>query len=236
VSIFSEELDRAVVLDTETTGFDPPEAQLLEVAFVTGLVGYSSFVEYEGEIPPAAKAVHHIQEESVRPGAPNCYPRERVLEDVLEASKNSVVVFHNAAHDLKFLPELKDRPLVCTYRCALHVWPDAPDNKNQTLRYWKKAQPNALLIAGLEAHRALYDAAVTQAVLAEMLKERTLDQLVELTKKPVLLTTVRFGKYKGQNWTDVPRDYRAWMRRSGNWAEDVDVMHTLDVLDGRAVA
>lgn len=227
-----------LVCDTETTGLDAATGSLLEVAWIGDRAHGWSFVDFEGEIPPDAKATHHILESYVRPGSKDCAPREAVLERLLDAARDSVVIFHNAAFDLQFLPELKDHPLICTYRCAMHVWPDAPSHKNQTLRYWQGVTPDENLLAGLGPHRALYDAAVTRVVLKKMLETRTVEELLYLTKQPILLETVRFGKYKGSTWKELVRDsgYVGWMRRSGNWDNDVDVMHTLDVLTGRKAA
>lgn len=234
-------IDTILVADTETGGFDPETAPLLEVAAVwhprpsLGNYAYQQFSEYEGVIPPEAKAVHHIQESDVAPGAPNCSPRAAVIEKLLSfETDTSAWCFHNAAFDRGFLPELR-RPVLCTWRCSLHLWPEAPSHKNMALMYWLGTEPDRRLTAGLESHRALFDAAVTASILGRMLETHTADQLLELSTKPILLDTVRFGKYKGEKWTTLVRDsgYVAWMRRSGNWDDDVDVMYTLDVLQGR---
>lgn len=225
-----------VVSDTETTGFDPANCSLLEVAACGPDFGWWHYVDYEGDIPADARSAHHISPDDVRPGSYNCMPRAKVIENLLVVAGSRIPVFHNAEFDLGFLPELKDREVICTYRCALHMYPDAPNLKNQTLRYWLGVEPRPELIAGLAPHRGLYDSAVTLAILGKMLESRSIDQLIDMTKHPVLLTTVRFGKYKGLSWKEVPRDYRAWMRRNGNWETDRDVMFTLDVLDGRVAA
>lgn len=230
-------LTEAVVADTETSGFEPETCGLLEVAAVfapkrgNGDLGWQSFVEFEGTIPPDAKAVHHIQEHEVARGAPFCNPREAVVEKLLSFDSGSTAyVFHNSAFDVGFLPELRERPLICTYRCALHVWPDAPSHKNTALMYWLGTKPDPRLTVGLAAHRALFDAAVTTSLLEHMLKSHTLDDLVALTQKPVLLTTVRFGKHKGEKWADVPRDYAQWaLYRSDMAAENPDLKYTLEV-------
>jgi hypothetical protein len=44
------------------------------------------------------------------------------------------------------------------------------------------------------------------------------------TNEPVLLPKVTFGKYRGQNWTDVPPDYLQWILRQQDMNEDV--VHT----------
>lgn len=233
------EITEVIVSDTETTGFDPAEgAALLEVAAVwapksskSGVLAYQSFVEFEGNIPPEAKAVHHIQERQVLPGAEFCNPRHQVIETLLGFEhETSAWAFHNAAFDTLFLPELT-RPVICTYRCSLHLYPDAPSHKNMALMYWLGETPNPALTVGLESHRALYDAACTATLLDRLRAEGySYDELVELTKKPVLLTTVRFGKHKGMTWAEVPRDYAQWcLYKSDMAAENPDLKYTLEV-------
>lgn len=238
-----------VVLDTETTGTDAAVDSLLEVAWVPVVAGAEgwelvadggpgdAFVEFVGEIPPEARAVHHIDPRQVSPGAPNCAPRHSVVSALLQAEEPGDMFYaaHNAKFDAGFLPELT-LPWICTYRCALHIWPDAPSHKNQVLRYWLDLQPREDLMAGLAPHRALYDTAVTAELLRRMLETNTPEELVRLTTTPVLLTTCRFGKHRGEPWADVPVSYLRWMRSNGVQSDDMDVQHTISVHLGEQVA
>lgn len=230
------------VSDTETTGIDPTRDSLLEIAQVflstesPTIDGDWTFVEYEGVIPPEAKGVHHITEDMVRPGAMRCVSREVAVKSMTDLHHDGYAyAFHNAEFDVSFLPEIAHVPVICTYRCSMHLYPEAPNHKNQTLRYWLGVEPNPRLMDGLAPHRALYDSVVTAAILKRMLNTHTAEELVELSKRPILLEKVRFGKYKDSSWKDLVRDtgYVGWMRRSGNWDKDLDVMYTLDVLQGR---
>src|SRR5687768_15668327 len=129
------EIDLLVVLDTETTGTEAETDSLLEVAWVAlGRDGeyswepntsYSTFVEFDGIIPATAKAVHHIDESEVKPGG-DALPRSAVISDLLAAEEPHIMyAAHNAPFDRGFLPELTC-PWIDTYRCALHLIPDAP--------------------------------------------------------------------------------------------------------------
>jgi exodeoxyribonuclease X len=115
---------------------------------------------------------------------------------------------HQCDFDRSFLPMLKDRRWIDTLRCAKHVWPDAPDFKNQTLQYFLDIE-----LPRDGSHRALQDATVTARILARLLVERTVDELLTLSTTPVLLRTVNFGMHYGTPWNEVPTDYLRWILR-----------------------
>jgi hypothetical protein len=63
------------------------------------------------------------------------------------------------------------------------------------------------------AHRSLYDAWVTSKLLERCMEfsGEGLLELAELTKKPLLLNKVRFGKHRDELWSDVPKSYLRWV-------------------------
>ena len=118
------------------------------------------------------------------------------------------------------LPPLKDKQWIDTYRCAMHVWPDAPNFKNATLFYWlgfKRIEP-------VEAHRATYDALLTASILDRLLDERPVGELLRLSTKAVVLKKIGFGKHFGKLWTEAPIDYLQW---ASNQDFDPDVKFTI---------
>ena len=110
---------------------------------------------------------------------------------------------HNAAFDQQWLPPdlLGNLPLICTYKAAVHIWPEAPKHTNQVLRYWLDLDMDRSIAD--RAHRAMPDAYVTAHLLREILKHASIEDLIRWTNEPVLLPKVTFGKHRGQNWTDV---------------------------------
>lgn len=223
-----------LVVDTETTGMDPKRDRLVEVAGVWRgaggeLVAHHSLCDPGVDIPPEAQAIHHIGNEDVWDAAPPDLAVSRLLR---LAGPVAFLAAHNAPFDRGFLaevaPEVSDLEWVCTWRCSMHLWPEAAGHGNQVLRYWLRLTPE--LPPGLHPHRALYDALVTQALLEKMLEIKTLGELARLSNQPVVLTTVRFGKHKGQAWEAVPRDYLHWVMRQNDM--DEDVRHTARVLLG----
>lgn len=207
------------VVDTETTGLDPATDRVVEIAAVgmsSGENGWSigdgarSLVNPRRPIPPEASAVHHILDADVANAPDMLEAIDRVLPLAWQDSVD-VFVAHNARFDLGFLPMLKDKRWIDTYRCALHVWPDAPRHNNCTLFYW-------LGIPRFEearAHSALFDASVTARLLLRLLAERSVEELIALSTKLVVLKTCRFGKHAGTPWVDVPIDYLQWAAKQG---------------------
>lgn len=228
---------RYVVIDTETTGMEPPADKIVELAGVWRASGdeqlvYHSLCNPGRDIPPTAKAVHHITEHDVAsapsPGTVLEQMKAHMGRTIFAAggAEQYVVVAHNAAFDQQFIQQLDEimgsAPWICTWRCAMHIWPDAPSHSNQVLRYWLDLQ--VALPPDLYPHRALYDTLVTEAILRRMLETHTLEELLHLTTQPVLLETCRFGKHRGTPWREVPRDYLQWVLRQGDM--DADVRHT----------
>ncbi|HEY0311200.1 MAG TPA: 3'-5' exonuclease, partial [Allosphingosinicella sp.] len=98
----------------------------------------SDLVRPSVPIPAPASAIHHIVDADVA----QCRPLAEHL-DVYMDRHMDVGVQAFAAHNWKFEAQwlgdhLQGRPAICTYKCAMRVWPDAPAHNNQALRYWLK--------------------------------------------------------------------------------------------------
>lgn len=212
------------VIDTETTGLDPAKASIVEIAAVIlpGFKSFSCLIKPDHEIELQAMAAHHLTEAMVKDGAP--------LKDAIQASRireADFIAAHNSAFDSGFIKTTQS--WICTYRCARHLWTDAPAYGNQVLRYWLDIEDqlyngDGASIMKLPPHRALSDAWVTAHILDRMLQEKTEAELVELTKAPILMKTCGFGKHFGKPWAEVPKDYLAWMMRQKDF--DADAIYT----------
>jgi exodeoxyribonuclease X len=163
-------------------------------------------------IPATASAVHHLTDECVR-GAPAL---EAVIPWLEAFVTDAVVVAHNAPFDLGFLPFLRMRPTLCSMRFAQLVLPDAPNYKNQVLRYHLRVRDPAL--AGALPHRALGDAIVTSLIfdhcVSRYLAAGGIDHVtraIEATLAPRLLSTFTFGRHRGRAIADVPTGYLSWL-------------------------
>lgn len=236
------------VVDTETTGMDPAEDRLVEIAVVRedGSFSHSLVCPGERRISFGAMAAHHITNEMVA-DAPSALDALAIL-GLTPPSDDwgghpEVLVFHNAEFDRGFLSEwLRDLPWICTWRCALHLFPHAESHKNGSLWYELGLNHEMPPEAGNSSHRALFDALMTRDILEHMVElcladptivgseedaDRTpascLAYLVWLSKQPVLLTKCRFGKHRDELWSDVPTRYMEWLLGENF---DEDTKHT----------
>jgi DNA polymerase III epsilon subunit-like protein len=74
-----------------------------------------------------------------------------------------IVATHNARFDLSFVGPRLCTQALCTLRLSRALFPDAPNHKNQTLRYYLGI--DAIAAEPLTAHRALGDALVSAHIL-----------------------------------------------------------------------
>lgn len=159
------------------------------------------FVNPGRPIPPVTMAVHHIIDEDV---AGARYWRD-VAPDILKPQGGAVALAaHRAAFEQRFCtpPLSGGARWICTWKCALRLWPDSPSFSNQVLRYWR--MPEGLnRDIGLPVHRAMPDAYVTAHHLRDMLNTVSLDQLLEWSDLPGLLPGVPAGPERGLAWDEL---------------------------------
>jgi exodeoxyribonuclease X len=199
-------------IDIETTGTDPAKDAIVEIASVdlkrdNTITNFrETLVDAGVAVPAVASAVHHLIDADLA-GAPQ-------LAAIINQFKGAdAYVAHNCSFERSFLEKhLGEVIWVCTYKCALRVWPDLPSHGNQALRYqFGLINPLGVDRAKLIPHRALSDAIVTAAVFFELAKHATWPQLVQWSDEPALLTYLRFGMHRGERFDAVPEDYLYWL-------------------------
>ena len=222
-----------IVIDTETTGTDPAVDQVVELGYVgTDMQGVrfqdSCLVKPTVPISAGASACHHLIDDDLASAPPLSTALEALKHETDGCEEAIFYVAHNAPFDKSFLPTLTDKPWLDTYRMAKRYLPELPHHTNQFLRYHLRLD----VPRNIPAHRALGDCIVTAALLRYLLNgpananfERMGTKEFELfIDSPLLLQTVAFGKHAGRKWAEVPRDYLAWMLRTGGF--DADTTYT----------
>lgn len=208
-------MSRIRVVDFETTGMEPPEGVVIEV-------GVSDYDTETGEItapvswlcgadviPPENRAVHHIRLDDVKDkGLFNAEGLAQAFREECDAI---------AAHNMNFEQQWLGNHgvhAICTYKCALRVWPDAPSHSNGALAYWLEDKGKITFDHNLivPTHRAGPDAYVTAHILKALFADGVKGKdMIAWTKEPKLLPRVNFGKHKGDAWDKIPASYLAWI-------------------------
>ncbi len=222
------------VVDLETTGSRPPAHGVCEIGWqdlepdADGAwqiaEGHGAFLVDPGRaIPAVTQAIHHIDDADVAGG-----PRwdEAAPQVLRRAGGFTALAAHRATFEQRFCtPELTHgADWICTWKCALRLWPDSPGFSNQGLRYWHK--PEGLVRErGLPVHRAFPDAYVSAHLLRDMLRLASVEQLIEWSALPGLLPRVRQGEDRGTDFAELPtarlialsKDRDLDVRYTANW-------------------
>lgn len=212
-------MPRIRIVDFETSDMEPPEGKVIEIGWCdivraddgSWKIGtpHSALCGAD-RIAPGARSAHHISPAEVA-GLPAFHPS--LVWGGLANDGADVVAAHNAEFEGKFWGE-PARPVLCTYKAALRVWPDAPSHSNGALRYWLTDQGLIDLDhdTAMPPHRAGPDAYVTAHILKALLEAGvTSTELVQWTKEPRLLPTCPIGKFRGKPWPEVEAGFLNWM-------------------------
>jgi len=221
-------LIRSVDLETTGTGED---AEIIEIGHCDVIItegrngkpfvsvgGYASTLcKINGDaIPPESSAVHHICMSDIADA--ECFGVEIWKKYYLADMAPRIYAAHNAEFERKYLYGHED--WICTYKCAMRAWPDAPAHNLQTLRYWLADNEGCIrgewvdAALALPAHRAGPDAYVGGHILRALLLEHDAATLMQWTIEPTAYPRIPIGKHRGQAWHEAPADYLSWMTRA----------------------
>ncbi|GBD42903.1 DNA polymerase III PolC-type [bacterium HR40] len=180
-------LDRltCVVFDTETTGLDPSQDELVQISAVRVVSGrilrgetFDALVDPGRPIPLAASRIHGITDDMVA-GRP---PPPLVVARFAEFARDAVLIAHNAAFDLAFLRRWEgeagvrfDQPVLDTLLLSAVLHEDIDDHSLDGIAERLGVEIRA-------RHNALGDAVATAEVfvrLIELLRHRGIRTLGE---------------------------------------------------------
>lgn len=196
------------IIDTETCGLQGGVVEVASVDIENGKIvnPMSDLVRPDRPISYQAMAIHKITEEMVAD--------KPWIEDVIPRYHGSpYYVAHNASFDQRMLPELPDSEWICTVKLARRLWPGI---KYSNMGLYKSLKLEVETPADLHHHRALFDCYITAALLLRIMEESgwTPDQMVTITGRPALVSTMAFGKYRGKPISEVAEKdpgYLRWM-------------------------
>jgi exodeoxyribonuclease X len=220
---------RIRVIDIETTGTDPETSAICEIGYCDLVPSEIEEDFLEGEkkwsgwrvelphsilvnpgrpIPPEVSAIHHIIDEDVDKAA-----ALEGLEAPWRDEGVTILAAHNAKFERAFITDdmTGGKEWICTYKCALRLWKDAPSHSNQALRYWRRPEGLDRQVANV-AHRAGPDAYVTAFHLRDMLNGGALmEHLIKRSEQPALLIRCHIGKERGKLWSEVDTGFLHWL-------------------------
>lgn len=204
---------RIRVIDLETAGLLPTD--VCEIGWqdvVHGEDGVwavdtergAAFVNPGRPISAATMAVHHILDAQVA-AAP--FWKDAAPPVLRPPGGVLALAAHRSAFEQKYCtPALcGGTAWICTWKCAMRLWPHLDSFSNQMLRYQR--MPQGLdHETGLPAHRAMPDAYVTAHHLRDMLNETSIDQLLAWSREPGLFPRVPRGPHRGAPWDALAID------------------------------
>lgn len=231
-----------IFFDTETTG-NAEGDRLIQLAIKERGVAeplLNSIYKPPLPISIEAMAIHHITERMVADKPPFVEAAEYSDVKSLFEHADTISVAHNAAFDVGMLSceSVMPRNVICTYKVASALDPNdlIPKYTLQYLRYLLNLEIEA------SAHDAFGDVLVLEGVfdrlLAKMIEqqgneERALAEMMAISARPMLFTTLRFGKHKGERIEDVARTdkgYLVWLlgQKKQEPAGETDWIYTLE--------
>lgn len=195
------------VIDTETCGLQGGVVEVASVDIEGGRIvnPMSDLVRPDRPISHQAMAIHKITEAMVAD--------KPWIEDVVPRYHGSAYyVAHNASFDQRMLPDMQGE-WICTVKLARRLWPGI---KYSNMALYKSLKLEVETPAGLHHHRALFDCYITAALLIRIMEESrwTPEEMVTITGRPALVTTMMFGKYRGKKIAEIAEDdpmYLRWM-------------------------
>lgn len=214
-----------IFIDTETTGIEDHD-RLCQLAAKTkgDFTGFKWLFKPPVPVSVDAMSITHITNEMLEDCIP--FKDSRVMNDLVQSiNDGDILVAHNAHFDLKMLEKegiAIPKRHICTMKISHHHDLKAELSKNnlQYLRYYyglKFDEP-------INPHDALSDVLVLEKLFDYYLEHYTLEQMIEISSKPILLKKMMFGKYKGEWYKDIivkDREYMEWMWREMTMDENM---------------
>lgn len=238
-------MKKIIFFDTETTG-NTDKDFICQIAYMNGDEKFEALYKPENKIPPEASAVHHITNKMVadKPAFKESTDYQKIKE--LFEDENTIAVAHNALFDIAMFKkeDIEVKNFICTLRVARALDPEEKIERYnlQYLRYLLEIEVEA------QAHDALGDVLVLEQLFGRLKKkiiesenlseEEAINKMLEISSKPSLLRTIRFGKHAGKKMEEIlkiDRGYLEWLysEKLKEESPDEDWIYTLEHFLGK---
>lgn len=201
----------AIILDTETTGFEEPEVIELAWREPGGLGLVNVFLKkYKPSkmIEWGATATHHILMEDLL----DCEPTSQAA---LDFPPSRFIIGHNVDYDCDALGQPEGKR-ICTLAMSRALWPEVDSHSLSAMTYFTQGANEATRLMVRGAHSAADDVLMCQAllfVIMDVTKITDLESLWRFSEDARVPKIMTFGKFKGQPVSAVDRGYMNWYRR-----------------------
>lgn len=210
------EIDKEVFvcIDCETTGLDPQQDRIIEVAGVVFTMNevldrFESLVDPECVIPESSIAIHNITPDMVagKPLIASLVPK------LIEFIGNRMIVGHGVGFDIEVIAlageragipsTLRQNLTLDTLRLA-RLYGESPINSLEQLRKHFNIEFEG-------AHRAMNDVVVNMEVFKYLIRRfKTTEQIFDILSRPIQLRIMPLGPHKGRPIKEVPIEYLLW--------------------------
>lgn len=197
-----------IAIDTETTGINPWENELLEIGAVcfdiNGIISrFQALIIPEKEQDPRAKEIHKITDEEIKKhGIPLKEAMEKFLKFIHD-SGDFPFIFHNAPFDVSFLYQaLQKTNLNIPTNYYYDNFYISKKNFSSRVGHSLKALKEHYGIENFESHRALADAEVTALIFLKSLQEK------EITSKKKYNSFLRYHRTFDTFELKLPRNFK----------------------------
>jgi len=217
-----------VCLDCESTGLDPKQDRIVEIAaacftFNEILDRFEALIDPECPIPEISQNIHKISKEMVE-GKPKI---KEILPDFLKMIEGRILVGHGIGFDIALIAaeakrhqiptQIEKQLFLDTLRMA-RLYGESPINSLQQLRQHFNIEPEG-------AHRAMSDVIVNIEVFKQLAKTyQCVDELLAILLKPIRLRAMPLGKHKGRKFEEIPIEYLLWAQKKDF---DQDLLHSI---------
>lgn len=235
--------NKLIFLDTETTGTGS-EDRLCQVAYAFEGREVESLFLPPLPISVDAMAITHITNKMV--ADKEVFIGSAMHEELARIfAEGNILVAHNAKFDAEILQRegIAAKEMIDTFKLSHHLDSSGviPRHALQYLRYYHELE-----VENASAHDALGDVRVLLKLFdfhfSQMLdklgsEEAVIEEMLEVSARPILIKRFNFGKYAGQDVAAVTHDdkpYIAWllnqkvMTRENGGEDDDDWIYTLE--------
>ncbi|MDQ7068677.1 MAG: 3'-5' exonuclease [Sulfurimonas sp.] len=214
-----------IFLDSETTGLNALD-RICSIAYLGESEYVYELVNEGKKISVEASSVHHITNEMLKDK--RSFKDSDVYKYLqLHNSEENTLVVHNSLFHLEMLRKsgfIWKGGVIDTQRVSKHLLEECDNFSLQLLRYElrlykgeEKLKQEYGIKDALVAHNALSDAVVTKLLFLYLQEMVSIEVMLELSFKEVLLKKFSFGKHKGKYIEEVcinDLSYAQWLLSS----------------------